>query len=236
MSNNEVITPSYDRATPSNPTPNPAPNVAPTAPEHPVKFTPEQQSKIDAIVREAMGRAAADTRAELAKTQAEKERLAAELKTALLAAAPDASEADRLRLQLEQERKSKEELAQNFARERVNGAILSAAQSAGLVNPQHALRLIDPPAPLADGSPDVVAIQAAIQKLSTENPNLVVGTTKFGSGSTPNGNIPPVALRPEDYYGATAKRGAAEELNRLSRSNPSAYRSLRNAAQKARLI
>lgn len=202
-------------------------------PQEPVKFSPEQQSKIDAIVREAMGRAAADTRAELAREKAEKERLAAELKTALLAAAPDASEADKLRLELDQAKKRTEELTASFAQERQNNAILSAAQQAGLVNPQHALRLIDPPAPLADGSPDVAAIQAAIQKLSTENPNLVIGRTLPGSGSGPSNGLPTTTRKCEDFFGRGSNAAAA---NRLAISNPSAYRALRAEAVRKGLV
>jgi hypothetical protein len=202
-------------------------------PPEPVKFTPEQQSKIDAIVREAMGRAAADTRAELAREKAEKERLAAELKTALLAAAPDASEADKLRLQLEQERKSKEELSQSFQRERTNNVILSEATKAGIVNPALAYRLIDAPPALADGSPDVAAIAAAIQKLSTENPNLVYGQTRTGSGSAPSTGAPPITRKCEDFFGRGSNAAAA---NRLAISNPAAYRSLRAEAVRKGLV
>lgn len=199
----------------------------------PVHFTPEQQSKIDQIVKAAMGRAAADTRAELARTKAEAEKLAAELKTALLAAAPDATEADKLRLQLEQERKNNEQLSKSFAAERINNAVVTAAQAAGMLNPAHALRLIDVPPALADGSPDTAAITAAVNRLANVNPNLVRGSIRPGSGSVPSNGVPPVTEPVEKYFG---KGSDARAANQLSLRNPGEYKRLRAEAVRKGLI
>jgi Spy/CpxP family protein refolding chaperone len=67
--------------------------VLPNTTEEEVTFTPAQQQKLDAILKNAMGRAGSDARAEAERLRVENERLKAQA----IGAAPDTSEIEKLR-------------------------------------------------------------------------------------------------------------------------------------------
>jgi len=202
------------------------PRVEPSA-EPKVSFTPEQQAKIDEIVKAAMGRAAFETRSELARTKKA-------LEQALAAASPDATEADKLRAQLDAARLRLDDLAQEHSRERLENTILAKAASARFVDPNQAALLLDKVDLLdADGAPDSAKIAAAVQSLADRSPWLVKGEVKPGSGSSPAQSVPADAPKLEELFG----RGSnAKKCNELAIKNPSLYRTLRAQALRKGLV
>jgi len=224
------LTSSYDR---------PPVTPAPTAPDTPpetkakVEFTPEQQAKIDEIVKSAMGRAASETRQRLTQTQAELEQIKAERDRALAAVGPDATEADRLRVQLDQERQRNVELTAAQQRERLNNAVLMAASQEGFVSPHEALKLAEVPTLDEQGNFDATAVANAVHALAAKSPHLVKGTTRPGSGSGPSVSIPAPTIEVNQVFGP---KSDARLANRLAIQNPREYARLKTMARTKGLI
>jgi hypothetical protein len=222
------------RAIMSNPEPNSnnpivpdivanTPAVAPTPEPERVSFTPEQQAKVDQIVREAHGRLARDLREQLAKEKAEKARIEAELEIARAAASPDATALEKAQYETQQERQRREAAEQALVRRDREDAIRAAARTAGFVSETQALKLVDVP----EG-----ATPAEIEKLVSDygaaNPNLIKGQVRPGSGSTPASGLPAPTVPLEKLFGRDSD---ARLANALAIKNPVEYKRMRAVAK-----
>lgn len=145
--------PEQDPPNPPNPTPPPAP---PAPSPGPTEFTPEQQARVDQIVRDRLARQ--QTRLdelEAAKTELDqiKAANATDLEKATTAATDAKAEADRLRQEI------------NGLRRQT--AITAAAVKAGAVDPDAVAQLLPADAvPIgADGTVDAAAAEAAVNTL-----------------------------------------------------------------------
>jgi len=202
------------------------PRVEPAAEPERVEFTPAQQAKVNEIVKAAMGRAAFETRSELATTK----KL---LEQALAAASPDATEADKLRAEAEVLKLRLADLTQEHSRERLENAVLAAATRARFVDPEQASLLLEKSELVsADGAFDLAKVQAAVTSLAERSPHLIRGAVIPGSGSAPAQSIPP-DTKLETYFG----RGSNARLaNELAIKRPDVYRQLRAAAVRKGLV
>ena len=227
----QPITPTNTTAPIPNPTTEPA--VTPTPAPEPAKvtFSREQQAKVDAIIKDVHTRIASDLRRDLNATKAELEQAKAERDRAVAAALPGATADEKLKVELDEQKRKNAELESRIQRTQRENLILAAARAHGFLAEDDALKFVEVPA-----DADAVKIAEAVAQVASARPYLIRGEVKPGSGSGPASQIPPVSLNPADFYGSHAKRGAAEQLNSMSRSNPAAYRALRASAQKAGLI
>lgn len=232
----KVITPSYDRVNDNSSSAPVAPApVVPVTPSNPethreiVQFTPEQQTRLDEIVRAAMGRAATETRQKLAMAEAKVKQLEAERAIAEKAAAPDAEESDRLRAQLQQLEREKQEVIANTSKQLRDAQVLAAANAEGFVVPSQVLRLIDIPQ-----EADTATIEKTVREFATQNPHLVKGATKSGSGSSPSSGYPTAPqYQLTEIFGP---KSDARLANRIAQTNPMLYKSMRVQAKAKGLV
>jgi hypothetical protein len=222
----------------------PAVTPEPPTPSDKVEFSPAQQAKLEEIIKSVTGRVASDLRRQNAAKDAEIEKLKADLSVAERGAAPDAAESDRLRAQLQQSEREKQEMQQSFAQKNLQSQILIEAERAQFVSASQAAKLVRDNVKIADDGSTVimddsgnvregVTLPQFMAEFASKNEWAVKGTTRPGSGSGPAASIPPATLRPEDYFGKGSNAAAA---NRLSLQNPSAYRALRAQAVKKGLV
>jgi hypothetical protein len=195
----------------------------------PVTFTPEQQTKLDEIVKAAMGRAAAETRQKLSLAETELAATKAKLEVAARANAADATEAEKHAAQLQERDLKIKELEQSARRTARENTILAAARAENFVDPDLALRLVD----IADdATPE--QITRAVHQFAASRDYLIRGTTKSGSGSGPDRGAPPAPVyQVEQVFGP---KSDARLANKLSLTNPSAYKALRLQAKQRGLV
>jgi len=225
MSDDSVITPSYDRLDdkpkPTTSTPNPTATPEPDPEPEKVEFSEAQKVKLQEIINAHTGRLMAKVR------QAEGER-----DTAIAASAGD-HEAQIATLKSQHAREVSD-LKQSHAQKDRDNAILIAASEAGFVRPAEALRLIDTPPLNDDGSFDPAAIKQAVDAYAAKSPHLVKGSVKPGSGSTTYAGAPPQPqYRTESVFG---KGSDARLANKIAISNPKLYASMKADAQRKGLI
>jgi hypothetical protein len=242
-SNNEPLTPSYDResvqpsAAPAAPEPvsaAPAPATAKSSPQprtDPVHFDERQQEKLNQLIRDAQSRASRDLRTKLMQTEAELAAARAERDRAQAAAAPDATPDEKLLVELDAEKRRNAELTQTLrSREREN-AIRAAARNAHFVDEGDALRLVD----IADDA-SVEDITKAVNAFA-ENPqkfHLIRGTTKSGSGSGPSAGYPTTpTYTAEMLFGKGSNSALA---NKIGIQRPDLYKSLKAEAKRKGLV
>lgn len=220
----------YEPTPTPEPTPAPIPTPAPTpAPEkEKVTFSPEQQARIDVIIKDAMGRAASDLRKDNA-------RLREALDKQIAANKPDATETDRVKAENEALKLRLSDVTSEYGREQLELAISNAASTARFVDPSQACLLLGSRDGLTkeDGTVDPVRVQAAVDELARRSPHLVRGEVHPGAGSTPAQSIPPAEMRLETLFGRNSDARAA---NRLAIQNPTQYRRLRAQAVRKGLL
>jgi hypothetical protein len=195
----------------------------------PVTFTPEQQKKLDEIVKAAMGRSAAETRQKLSVTEAELAATKAKLEVAARANAVDATEAERHAAELQAKDLRIQELEQSAKRTARENAIRNAAIAERFVDPDVALRVVDV---ADDATPEQIA--EAVRQVAATKDYLIKGSTKSGSGSTPSNGSPVAPVyQVEQVFGP---KSDARLANKLSLTNPSAYKALRAVAKQRGLV
>lgn len=227
-----------------------------------VTFTPEQQAKLDEIIRNAMGRAAAETRQQLAEAQKALEATQAELST-LKASGNGGGNADvELRdrvVSLTQERdaaaKAKaaaEErivslqkqnlIAQHAAsHEFVDLGAVEAMTQRNLKWNQHTNRFDvvneDGSTKLSATTFEPMTPAEFFSGFAAERPYLVKSGARGGNGSTASSQSTLPSSRgqyhAEDIFGKGSNAIAA---NKLAQNNPTEYKRLKSLAIKRRLI
>jgi len=223
----------------------PAPTPVPSVDDEPVKFDERQQRKIDEIVRSAQGRAASETRQKLSVANHKISELEAQLQNAVAASKPDASEADRLRAELDAERAGRAAEKAQATKDKLDAAILNAASEAGFLNPPQALKLLRDNVRMGEDGNIVVtdddgiplenqSVKTFVTAYAQKNDHMIRGSVRGGSGSTPSNGAPPMpAIRCEEIFG----RGSDSRLaNACAIKNPAQYRVLRAEAIRRGLI
>ncbi len=222
------ITPENTTAEPAVAPVKSAADGKPAAAEKKVEFSPEQQEKIDQIVKEAMGRAGRAATAEAIAQRARADALAKDLLLQSKANAPDAEESDKLRAQLATKDRELEEVRAATAKQARDTAALRAAERQGFVSAEQALRLIDVPQ-----DADKATVEAAIKALAEANPHLIKGTTRSGSGSGVADRPAQVDFKLEQLFGP---RSDARAANQLAIRDNARYKKLRAEAVRKGLL
>lgn len=204
------------------PVPAPSPEPTPNPNPEPVTFTTAQQARIDELIRGAMGRAAAETRSQLATAQEKIRQMEAERTE---------SETVRAEQRLQQER------------ETLTNRVLLEAEREHFVSPSQVERLVRDSVKIENGKVVVlddagspregVTLQSFLQEFAGQNAHLVRSALPSGTGSGRDMRAPQPDVRLEQLFG---KGSDAEAANRLALSNPAKYKSLRAEAQRRRLI
>jgi len=230
----------------------------PVTPEVPAKivFTPEQQVKVDLLLREAMGRAGNEARATAARLQKELE-----------AAKDAAKEAETLRAELAalkgertglessltlKDKEAKAAKAETIAVRKQN-IIQAAAAALGFFNPQQVAQLTDKDVVWdsakgkfivvgedgterlgIDGNP--LTVDGYYKEFASKNPHLVRGDVKPGVGSSEN-KIPYSTLGEKEKLAKLFGRGSdSRAANTLAINNPQEYKRLKREARSHGLI
>jgi hypothetical protein len=248
MSQDSVITPSYDRldtpqggnsSAPAVPAPAPVsaasePVPAAQSEEHPrvdVPFTPAQQKVFDEAIRRAMGKAGSEARRELADARARLAEAEAQRDRAQAAAAPDATPDEKLLVELDAEKRRNAELTQTLRSREREAAIRAAAKQNNFVDEGDALRLVDIP-----DDADAATIQKAVSDFAA-NPtkfHLIRGTTKSGSGSGPSTGYPTTpTYTAEMLFGKGSNSALA---NKIGIQRPDLYKNLKAEAKRKGLV
>jgi hypothetical protein len=227
----------------------PEPNeVKPEGQVPPVKieFSPEQQSKVDELIKESMGRAGREHREAAAKATQEAE--------------VARSEALALKAQLATLRGDKEELAkitetiqQENIRIRKAQVIAEAAAKLGFFNPSQVAKLTDSEVQwdsdkkrfviLADDGSERLGIDgngltidAFFKDFAVANPHLVRGDVKPGIGSSENKIPYPTTGEREKLAKLFGRLSDSRAANTLAINNPQEYKRLKREARSLGLI
>jgi hypothetical protein len=216
------------------------------APPAKIEFSPEQQAKVDELIRESHRRIGSEARAAAAKATQEAEAAR--------------SEALALKAQLAVLRGDKEELAkvtetiqQENIRIRKAQVIAEAAAKLGFFNPQQVAKLTDSEVVwnsdrkrfviLADDGSERLGIdgngltlEAFYKDFATANPHLVRGDVKPGLGSSENKMPYPTTGEREKLAKLFGKGSDSRAANLLAISNPAEFKRQRYLARQYGLI
>ena len=199
-----------------------------------IEFSPEQQNKVDELIRESMGRAGSIAKATAA--QAERD------------AATARAEALSLKAELATLKGDKEELArvtktiqEENIKIRTGQVIQDAAAKLGFFNPSQLAKLVGDDLKWdgakfivvgSDGSPRLgadgttpLSPDSFFQEYASQNPHLVRGEVKTGVGSREMTQPPHKTLGEKEQLAKLFGRGAdAVACNRLALSNPAEFK------------
>ncbi|SRR6266404_1722569 len=211
-----------------------------------ITFSPEQQLKVDELIRESMGRAGNDARATAARLQAEMTVLQTELATL---------KGERTGLESSLTLKDKE--AQAARNEtiavRKQNIIQDAAAKLGFFNPSQVAQLTDKDVQWdagkqkfivlgedgterlgIDGNP--LTVDGYYKEFASKNTHLVRGDVKPGVGSSEN-KIPYSTLGEKEKLAKLFGRGSdGKAANDLALSDPNEYKRQRHVARRLGLI
>jgi hypothetical protein len=212
-----------------------------------VTFTAEQQSKIDELIRAAMGRSARDIREQAAKLQEEKDAAiaAAEvLKSELAALRGDKSG-------LEKESKTAK---QELAKVKKQALLAEAASKHGFVDAKQVTKLVDDqivfdPASNQfhvinedgsvrtglDGSTPL-SLDTYFSEFAAQNSHLVRGTVRAGVGSGENARPYAPTTQIDTLKAIFGKGSSSQKANQIAMADPLRYKQLRREARAAGLI
>jgi len=214
-----------------------------------VAFTAAENAKIDAIVREAMGRAGNDARAKAAQLEKDNEQL--RLENELLKGTPQERES----LQKEVEEK-KAELAKTQAETlqmKKENHIREVAAKVGFIDADQVLKLTgdsiewneqnkvwavaDKSGALYGTDDNPLSVTDYLESYGKQHPNLVRGEVKSGTGATGsrnfNANPQSNIQRLKSLFGKGSNSALA---NKMAINSPQEYRQLKAEAQKLRII
>jgi hypothetical protein len=231
----------------------------------PVTFTDEQQTKIDEIVKKAMGRAGKEAREQLDIERAEKSRLTADLQAAKDALVNAASTIERDELEQQIQTISQELQSEKQSRRDSENREISYRRSALIAQMCVDNDLIDCETVAAltennlvwnadkksfdvvdnsigvdtddDGIPQEVSLAAFFSNFATKRPYLVKSSIRTGSGSGDSSRSGLPTGRQEYKVEEIFGRGSNSQLaNRLAQKDPAAYRRLKAEARNKKLI
>jgi hypothetical protein len=202
----------------------------------PVVFTPEQQAKVDLIVKAAMGRAASETRRELDIERQERARLDGELKTAQEALSATGTERDALK----HKHADAEQRATTLRRD---AFISKKCLDYNFVDSEIVTSLTEQSLEWDDAKQSFVVVGSDattdefFAAFAAKKPYLVKSDVRNGSGSEPSTrtSLPSGQQRykVEEIFG----RGSNSQLaNQLAQKDPAEYRRLKSQARNKQLI
>jgi len=211
-----------------------------------ITFSPEQQLKVDELIRESMGRAGNDARATAARLQAEMTVLQTELATL---------KGERTGLESSLTLKDKE--AQAARNEtiavRKQNIIQDAAAKLGFFNPSQVAQLTDKDVQWDAGKQKFIVlgedgterlgingnpltVDGYYKEFASKNTHLVRGDVKPGVGSSEN-KIPYSTLGEKEKLAKLFGRGSdGKAANDLALSDPNEYKRQRHVARRLGLI
>ena len=215
----------------------PSTEQQPTEPTK-VTFSPEQQSKLNQVIKEVSARAGAEARAEAARLKAENDQLRAQQE-------PDAEIRTRLSV-AERERDSLRQANSEAAvmqqiREAMGDQWADSQLAADLL--KQSVRMVEgkPVVMAADGTPalnasfEAMTLREAAQQLAAAKPFLVRSTLKGGIGSLP-ASLPAFQTETAAVHALFGPQGDVERRNKLALNSPNEYRRLRNSAKALGLV
>jgi hypothetical protein len=207
-----------------------------TPPVAKVSFTPEQQVKVDSLIRESMGRAGAEAKATATRLDGELATLRAELK----AAQGDRSTLEKTQAEIATLRK------QNALQEAVSkipfvdsGQVLQLTENGVVWSDEHRSFVVqghDGPLLGPDGMKPL-PLADYYAAWSEKNPHLVRGSVKHGVGSTENNGVLEQSVIDRTRLKTLFGRGSdSRKANDLGRQNPQEYKRLKADAKRLGLI
>jgi hypothetical protein len=215
-------------------------------PEVKVTFTPEQQVKIDSLIRESMGRAGNEARATAARLEAEAEVLRAEV---------ERLRGDREGLESNlsvKEKEAKSARAETIAVKKQN-AIQAAATEHNFFNPQIVSRLTEDKIKWDEGKQKFVvlgddgserlgadgnslSVSAFLKEFGTSNPYLVRGDVKPGVGSAENQRPYTTTTERDRLKALFGKGSSSKAANDYAMRDPQGYKNAKREARSLGLI
>ncbi|HXS98076.1 MAG TPA: hypothetical protein VN736_25940 [Candidatus Limnocylindrales bacterium] len=202
--------------------------------EERVVFGPKQQERVNQLIAEAQGRAAKETRAELATARERLAKLESQQP-------PSREEIEALERRAAEAKAAVAEAEATAQSAHKNAQLLSACQ--GFIEPELVATLLKSETAFIDGelrpvnshgSPllnkhgEPMTIAEHVRGFEEKRPWLTHSTVKGGVGSTAAKGNSSDELRVEDFYGPTATR--SRELHQLCIQQNATYRRLRAAA------
>jgi hypothetical protein len=205
-----------------------------------VTFTPEQQAKVDEIVKSSMGRAARETRERVAQLEQEVQSLRAK---------PVLGD-DAQQQALEDAHHEAKQLRTVIADMQRDQAIQKAAEGSGFVDHRIVQQLTSKNVRYDDSRGQFIVVDdKGVQRLNSshepmtlnefyaeyadKNPFLVRSEFKGGSGSTPTSQLGSSSIPLAKLFG----RGSDAALaNKVAKRDPLRYRALRDQARRDGLI
>ncbi len=209
-----------------------------------IQFTTEQQEKVNDLIRRAQGRAAKETREELARVKAELDAL----KTAAPNSSPDAAELAR---ELAMTRAERDALAREKTDTALNAELFKAAASNNFHDPaiaadlvRNRVRMVDGRLVATDAAGNVrlnsqlepMSVSEALTELAEQKPFLVRTTVRSGSGSVESRGPVDRHNSIDKLFGPNAEPGAAAKLNKIALRDIREYRRLLDAAREKGLV
>jgi ElaB/YqjD/DUF883 family membrane-anchored ribosome-binding protein len=213
-----------------------------------VTFSPEQQVKLDEILREAQGRAGNDARATAARLESELAKVRSELQAAKDAAATASGDVVKAK-DAEIEKAKAETVAV-----RKENAIRQAAETYGFFNSAQVLKLTEQDIKWdgeknrfvvlgENGSPRLgldgstpLSLDEFYADFSRKNTHLVKGEVKPGIGSKENQITRPAPTEREKISRLFGKGSDAVACNRLALSDPAEFKRQRYLAKSYGLV
>jgi hypothetical protein len=201
-----------------------------------VFFGTKQQEKVNALIRDAQGRAASEIRAELAAAKEAAAKQAAELEIYRNAESNPELIETRRQLANETIARTAAEERENAARK--NAALFEALEAEGVIAPKDAVKLLSDAVVWKDGAlvstVDGKPVADVVRDFANARPHLVRGSVRGGIGSTPaNRPLGESTAKLENLFG----KGSSSKLaNDLALKDPAAYSRLRVRARECGLI
>jgi hypothetical protein len=210
-----------------------------------IAFSPDQQEKVNQLIRDAQGRAAKELRVELDRTKAE-------LEAARTLAPKTDSGAVELAAQVSELRAERDTLRRERADSILTADLLSVAGAEEFHDTDLATRLMrdhvrlaedgKPVVVNADGTPrlnanlDPMTLGELARAVATERPFLVRSSVRSGSGGVESRSKVEPFGGLDKLFGPGASKDAAAQLNRMALRDPQRYRSMRRQAVEKGLI
>jgi len=206
-----------------------------------ITFSPEQQARVDALIRNAQGRAASELRAEAAELRGKVEAISLELDQVKAERTQHAEQLETLKAQQSEQAELLKQREAELAQTRKSTVIQQAAQRLGFFDAEQTEKLVSDQLTF-DASGKLVTATGIpvvdhLTGLAQRSPHLVRSEVKTGSGSTESrdfaGTSPFAKSELQKYFG----RGSnAAETNRMALEQPERYRALRREALRLKLL